>query len=63
MEAGYTISERGLDNFSTIWVFNFPNSNEVDTVKWDGTDHVDKLTDPYLVAIFKIKPKAKCNTP
>ena len=55
MKAGYEINQRGIDVFSTIWVFNF--TQLVDMVQWDDTPHV--VDNPYLVAVFKIKPKTK----
>jgi len=55
MEVGYKVNQRGIDIFSTIWVFNF--SGLVDMVQWDDTPHV--VDNPYLVAVFKIKPKTK----
>ena len=53
MKAEYEISQRGIDVFSTIWVFNF--TQLVDMVQWDDTPHV--VDNPYLVAVFKIKLK------
>ncbi len=58
MKAGYTVRYRGVDYPSTIWVFNWEKDNqiEVDNVRWDDTKHTE-FDNPFLVAIFKIKPK------
>jgi len=51
------VTNRGLSAFSTIWQFCFPALEEIENVKWDETNHVEKLTHDYLTAIFKIKWK------
>jgi len=53
MKQGYEIRQRGIDPFTTIWIFNFHQL--IDMVQWDDTQHV--IDNEYLVAIFKIKPK------
>lgn len=60
MKPGYTIRDRGLTNFTRIFVFNWPAANLIDHVKWNDTPHFDAESigkNPFLVAVFKIKPK------
>lgn len=54
MKPGYNIVTRGTYIPSTVWVFNFPFTNEIHNVLWDNTHHADK-DNPFIVAIFKIK--------